>query len=332
MPGGNLQEFGISYNGKPMSEFYKDVKAGLLAPLKSLPSKYFYDKTGDRIFQKLMYSDEYYLSRCELSILRNQSGELSKIVADRFGELDLVELGAGDASKSAYLIRALQETEVDFNYYPIDISPNVISHLHKKFRETMPALKIHGLNGDYLKMLKKQRSTSRKPLLILFLGSNVGNMNQPQAVKFCRQVNEFMQEGDLFLVGVDLKKNPHTILRAYNDQEGLTKDFNLNLLTRINIELGANFNIDKYMHFPLYDPVSGECRSYLISTSEQTVSIGKKSEQFEVRFKAYEPIHMEVSKKYDLHELNALAKDSGFKSTKHFFDDKKYFVDSLWQK
>lgn len=315
-----------------MSEFYRDVKAGLLAPLKSLPSKYFYDKIGDHLFQRLMHSDEYYLSRCELSILKTQSGDMSKIVAGHFRELDLVELGAGDASKSVYLIRSLQEVGLDFNYYPIDISQNVINHLHKKFAETIPSLKIHGINGDYLKMLGEQRSISRKPLLILFLGSNVGNMNRPQALDFCRQVNQFMQKGDLFLIGVDLKKNPHTILGAYNDQEGLTKAFNLNLLTRINMELGANFNIDKYMHFPLYDPVSGECRSYLVSTIDQIVSVGKKSEQFQVHFKAYEPIHMEVSKKYDISELNALAKDSGFKSTKHFFDNKKYFVDSLWQK
>lgn len=315
-----------------MSEFYRDVKAGLLAPRKSLPSKYFYDKTGDHLFQRLMHSDEYYLSRCELSILKTQSGELSKTVAGHFQELDLVELGAGDASKSVYLIRALQEMGLDFSYYPIDISENVISHLHKKFAETIPTLKIHGLNGDYLKMLEEQRSISRKPLLILFLGSNVGNMNQSQALKFCRQVNELMQEGDFFLIGVDLKKNPHTIIRAYNDREGLTKAFNINLLIRINTELGANFNIDKYTHFPLYDPVSGECRSYLVSTTEQIVSIGEKSQQFEVNFKAYEPIHMEVSKKYCLSELEILAKDSGFKSTKHFFDNKKYFVDSLWQK
>lgn len=314
------------------NEFYKDVKTGLCAALKNLSSKYFYDQTGDLLFQKLMHSPEYYLSRCELSILQEQSDHLSRMIADCLSGFDLVELGAGDASKSVYLLRALMKTRISFTYYPIDISENVISHLNKKFKEALPALRIRGLNGEYLQMLKKQRKISRKPLLILFLGSNIGNMNSKQALTFCKQVGEFMQKGDFFLVGFDLKKNPNIILSAYNDKEGITKAFNLNLLTRINNELNGNFDIDKFLHFPLYDPVTGECRSHLISTENQTVCIGRGHEQFQVNFEAHEPIHMEISKKYDLPEINKLAEEAGFKITNHFFHEKKWFVNSLWQK
>lgn len=315
-----------------MSEFYKDVKEGLSKGLKNLPSKYFYDKVGDALFQKLMHSKAYYLSRCELSILKEHADDIAQIVADRSHELDLVELGAGDASKSIYLLRAFQQTKIDFIYYPIDISKNVITHLNKKFTEFVPSMRVHGLNGDYVHMLKKQRTISQKPMIILFLGSNIGNMTITQANDFCKQVSGFMRAGDFFLIGVDLKKDPDTILRAYNDPEGITRAFNLNLLTRINNELEGNFNTDKFSHFPLYDPVSGECKSYLISTEDQKVHIGSGSEKFTVNFAAHEPIHMEISKKFDLSEIDQLAEQAGFKITKHFFDDKKCFVNSLWQK
>lgn len=315
-----------------MNEFYNDVKSGLLADRKFLSSMYFYDKTGDRLFQKLMHSDEYYLSRCELTILQEQSDHISKIIAERFSELDLVELGAGDASKSLYLIRSLLNTEIDFTYYPIDISQNVIKLLNEKFTESLPGLNVHGLNGEYLQMLKKQRKISKRPLLILFLGSNIGNMTMPQAHAFIREISQYMQKDDFFLMGIDLKKEPRTILAAYDDKEGITQAFNLNLLTRINHELNGNFKTNKFLHFPQYDPVSGECRSYLISKEDQVVSVGTGSAQFEITFKAYEPIYMEVSKKYDLSEINQLAKETGFKVTNHFFDEKKWFVDSLWQK
>lgn len=315
-----------------MDEFYEDVKKGLSAPFKSLSSKYFYDQAGDMLFQKLMHSPEYYLSRSELSILQKQSDKLAQMVAERFSELDLVELGAGDASKSVYLIRALLATGIDFTYYPIDISENVINLLNKKFSESLPNLNVHGLNGDYLKMLTQQRNLSTKQLLILFLGSNIGNMNHREALSFCVSVGSFMKKDDFFLVGIDLKKDPSVILRAYDDRAGLTKAFNLNFLTRINRELGGNFDIDKFIHLPRYNPANGECRSFLISIADQTVTIGMADKQFTVHFHEHESIHMEISKKYDLSEIESLAHEAGFKITNHFFDDKKWFVNSLWQK
>jgi len=315
-----------------MNEFYTDVKNGLSKTIKSLPSKYFYDKTGDLLFQKLMHSKEYYLSRCELSILQKHSDHLAQIVTEQFTELDLVELGAGDASKSIYLIRALQKKESDFTYFPIDISRNVISHLNEKFTVSTPSIKIYGLNGEYLPMLRKQRTISKKPMLILFLGSNIGNMSYFQASSFCQQVGNYMQKGDYFLIGIDLKKDPNTILAAYNDKEGITKAFNLNLLNRINQELDGNFNINRFLHFPIYEPVSGECKSYLISKENQIVHIGMGPNKFEINFKTYEPIHMEISKKYDLLEIDQLAEESGFEITNHFFDEKKWFVNSLWRR
>lgn len=315
-----------------MSKFYDDVKQGLSSNPKRLYSKYFYDKVGDALFQQLMHSPEYYLSKCELEILQQQSDIIADQVTGQFDAFDLIELGAGDASKSIFLLQALLDKGSDFTYYPVDISQNVIEQLEDKLPKLLPSIHIKGLNGEYIAMLKQLTEQSSKPKLILFLGANIGNMNLDDAAIFCQKVQELLKPGDLFFIGFDLKKNPLTILAAYNDKAGLTRDFNLNLLSRINRKLAGNFNISNFYHYPNYDPVMGACKSYLISAKDQEVSFGDGKDQVSIHFKQHETIFMEISRKYSIEEIEELAEATGFQLTNHFLDSKKWFVDSLWKK
>ena len=275
-----------------------------------------------------MACPEYYPTRCELEILQHQSGKMARLFLDETSSFDLVELGPGDASKSWFLLRELQKEHADFTYYPIDISSNVIGWLEDKLPVTLPGIRMQGLNGEYLEKMHQLDTFSRNRKIVLFMGANIGNMTVQQAVQFCRQLHDHMRTGDLLLIGFDLKKHPRTILDAYNDRQGITRAFNLNLLRRINRELGGDFNPDQFEHYPVYDPGTGACKSYLISLVPQEVHIGDKT----FKFRENEPVQMEISQKYMLEETELMAAQSGFAPVHTFFDSKKWFADVLWQR
>lgn len=308
-----------------VDDFYGDVLKGLTASPKYLQSKYFYDATGDALFQQIMHLPEYYLTRSELEILSGQTRD----IADALGAtpFNLVELGAGDASKSFYLLKELHRRNPEQAYYPIDISENIINHLQRTLPAKLPGLQVQGLRGEYMDMLKAMDYLSARRKVVMFMGSSIGNFTPDEAVKFCRKLREQLQPGDLLLIGFDLRKHPRTILDAYNDHRGVTRDFNLNLLTRINRELKADFDINQFDHFPVYDPISGACKSYLISRADQTVQLGDHS----IRFKKDEPVFMEISQKYSLDETRQLAAAAGFRPVQYFFDEKRWFTDVLWE-
>lgn len=311
-------------------KFKADVIKGLSAFPKHLDSKYFYDVVGDRLFQEIMRCPEYYPTKCELEIL---AGQTHKIITDFLNyagdEFDLIELGAGDALKSSYLLKELLHHNFNFGYYSIDISENVIELLTKQLPVKFPGLSLTGLQGDYFDMLRKANKLSDKRKIVLFLGANIGNMLPNQAVQFCRQLRENMTEGDLLFIGFDLKKDPQIILDAYNDKQGLTRDFNLNLLKRINQELGGDFDLNQFQHYPMYDPETGSCKSFLISKCKQKVIFrGEKDQHF--NFEEGEYINMETSQKYTIDEINTMANSSGFNSLHKYTDSKNWFIDALW--
>lgn len=308
------------------SQFYEDVLEGLQAEHKHLQAKYFYDQAGDRLFQQIMDCPEYYPTNCEMEIFTTQTAELCNALIADGSPFDLIELGAGDATKSIHLLRYLQERGVNFTYLPIDISANTITYLNATLPAALPGLQINGLNGDYFDMLKKAAELSERRKVVLFLGSNVGNMPVPEAQQFCSHLRSYLSEGDCVLMGIDLKKNPAVILAAYNDKQGFTRQFNLNLLTRINHELQADFDLSKFMHYPMYDPETGSCKSYLISLQEQEVHIGEAT----IRFAQDEYIFMEVSQKYSLSDAHELGAQAGFQSIANFTDSKHWFVDTIW--
>ncbi len=315
--------------GRRSSVFYNDVINGLRAANKYLQSKYFYDGTGDRLFQQIMACPEYYPTRCEMEILQHQSDRIAQLFVEGNTPFDLVELGPGDATKSYYLLRELLKIKAPFTYYPIDISSNVISSLENKLPLSLPGLQFHGLNGEYMEKMERVSNISAQRKIVLFMGANIGNMTMQQAIIFCRQLHGRMRPGDLLLIGFDLKKHPKTILDAYNDGQGITAAFNLNLLKRINRELDADFNPELFEHYPVYDPGTGACKSYLVSRISQQVHIGNETT---IDFMENEPIFMEISQKYSLPETDYIARQSGFHAVHTFYDAKKWFADILWER
>ncbi|MBV6647929.1 MAG: L-histidine N(alpha)-methyltransferase [Cyclobacteriaceae bacterium] len=310
------------------SDFEKDVYIGLSSQPKQLSSKYFYDERGDRIFQEIMHMDSYYLTRAELNIFQEQKDQILQEISEG-GPFRILELGAGDGMKTKVLLKYFIEEEVDFTYSPVDISGHVLDLLEDDLNKTVPGLSISPLEGDYFKVLADISLQKEKKNVVFFLGSNIGNFSNDKAIGFLKKLRANLNKDDKIMIGFDLKKDPKVILEAYNDPDGITNRFNTNLLRRINEEMHADFDLGAFMHNPIYDPATGECKSFLISTKRQSVTIGKLNKVFE--FRAWEAIYMEVSKKYGLEEIDELAKESGFERTTNFYDNDQLFVDSVWQ-
>lgn len=308
-------------------KFQKEVLDDLKHNPKRLSSKYFYDSKGDHLFQKIMALEDYYLTTCELDIFKNQTTAIANLINTDDKPFDLIELGAGDAMKSTFLLQHLVLKGANFTYMPIDISGNILSVLKTNLNNTIPELDIICLQGEYFEMIEQATTISSNRKVILFLGSNIGNMEIAEAEQFCSKLKSKLNPDDSVLIGFDLKKHPKTILRAYDDPTGVTAQFNLNLLLRINQELGANFNINQFEHYQTYDPLSGACRSYLISLTEQLVTIGEE----QISFVKDEPIFMEISQKFSPSDIRQLADRSGFDSITELYDSKKWFIDAVWQ-
>ncbi|MFC4210926.1 L-histidine N(alpha)-methyltransferase [Pedobacter lithocola] len=309
------------------TQFLQETLAGLSAEPKRMFSKYFYDEVGDHIFQQIMDMEEYYLTNAEMEIMQYQASGLADAISTENEAFDLIELGAGDATKSIHLLKMLLAKNLNFKYYPIDFSEHVIDDLELNLPIKLPELEFEGLNGDYFDMLKKAAEISERKKVVLFMGANIGNMNVNEAKEFCLSLKQLLSPNDILIIGFDLKKNPHQILAAYNDRAGITRSFNLNLLSRINRELDGNFDLNAFEHYASYDPETGACKSYLISLKNQVVNIGSAA----IHFSENEFILMEISQKYSLNEIDELAQSSGFQLVIYFTDQQKYFVDAVWR-
>ncbi len=304
--------------------FKEDILTGLQKEQKTLPSRYFYDTNGDALFQQIMHMDSYYLPGCEREIIANKSDAIGSLLKKYRPNWNIVELGAGDGTKTLELLKKLLENKLEITYTALDISPNILKENKQNIENALPNLTINSVPGNYFEtchtVLKEQKNN-----LILFLGSNIGNYNKERCTAIFQWLKEGMKPEDLILIAFDLKKNPHTILKAYNDEAGITKAFNLNLLTRINKELDGNFDISAFDHYPYYDPISGNCFSFIVSLKKQEVTITGEV----ISFKRHEVIHTEISKKYDLDEIEKLCTENGFVVEEHFLDAKEYYSLSL---
>ncbi|WP_017731357.1 L-histidine N(alpha)-methyltransferase [Nafulsella turpanensis] len=311
-------------------QFAQDVERGLSGSPKRLSSKYFYDEAGDKLFQAIMNLPEYYLSRSEYEILEMHREQLLRCFAGSGEAFNLLEFGAGDGFKTKVLLRYFSEKQIPFRYVPVDISGNILRQLAASLQEELPVLEVEPVEDDYFQALKKVKETTGRRSVVLFMGSNIGNFSEEETISFLGKLYENLNKGDLLLTGFDLKKDPDQVRLAYNDSGGITRAFNMNLLKRINEELGGEFNLEKFKHYPMYNPVTGEARSFLMSREKQEVRIKELGRSFS--FEAWEPVHVEISRKYDLPSIEEYARRSGFAVVKHFFDCKHYFVDSLWEK
>ena len=312
------------------STFEEDVYQGLTDFPKHLSSKYFYDENGDKLFQDIMQLPEYYLTDAELDILKRHKERIAGYFSAENEAFNLIEMGAGDGTKTKILLKHLQEIRAQFQYLPIDISSSVLEELTKRLKTDFPGIDVTPMQGTYFDSLEEICKFQEQKKVILFLGSNIGNLLHPQAIDFLVQVQQLMKEDDLFFVGFDQKKDPQRILDAYNDPTGVTEAFNKNVLLRINRELEGEFDSDKFMHWESYDPETGTAKSFLVAKEAHQVRINTLD--LTVSFDRWETIHTEISQKYDDKVIAWLAEKSGLRIVDQFSDTQHLFKNYLFKK
>lgn len=311
------------------SAFEEDVYKGLTSFPKFLLSKYIYDEKGDKLFQQIMAMPEYYLTNCEFDILKHYKAAIADII-NKEGGFDLIELGAGDGKKTKILLQHLVDKDYDFNYLPVDISQHVLQELENSLKIEIPEVHVKIQQGTYFKTLENLIDYSNRRKVILFLGSNIGNLLHESAIEFLRNIQQVMNPEDMLFMGFDQKKDPQKILDAYNDTAGITEAFNKNLLSRINREMDADFDLDNFLHWETYDPESGTAKSFLVSKIEQKVVIKKLG--LEISFGAWESIHTEISQKYDDAVVEWLAEEAGLTIQTSFQDKENYYKNYIFRR
>lgn len=308
--------------------FAVDVLDGFSRKPRRIPPVYLYDGKGNELFEKITDLEEYYIARCEREILVDNRGRIAALIPPE--PFNLIELGAGDGRKTVLLIEYFMRKGLEFQYIPLDVSAEAISSLTTSLREKFPvaSLKVNGIIAEYFDGLKWLANLKGTRNLVLFLGSNIGNFDYHAMRRFLRRLWDCLKPRDQVLVGFDLKKDIAVLNRAYNDAAGVTREFNLNLLDRINKELGGNFDRNKFAFHSGYNVVTGAVDSFLVSMEEQEVLLGDLEKTF--RFDPWEGIHTESSYKFLQSEIRCLAEETGFRVEQEFLDKRGYFADSLW--
>ncbi len=305
--------------------FSGDVRAGLSSRPKALKPKYFYDALGSQLFEAICLLPEYYLTRAEAEIFERHSAE---IIAELPRPISIVELGSGSSVKTRYLIEASLARQGELLYQPLDISATILEQSAEKLLREYPKLRIAGQVCDYTRNFAITERRDGEKVLVLFLGSNIGNYTPGEAQALLGSIRRAQRPGDGLLLGVDLKKSAAILEPAYDDALGVTAAFNLNLLERINRELGADFDLKRFAHRAFFNEAAGRVEIYLVSRAAQAVNI--RSLGLTVEFQAGETIHTENSYKYDLAQLASLAEEAGFKPAKTWFDSEKRFSCNFW--
>jgi L-histidine N-alpha-methyltransferase len=308
----------------PLTGLADDVRRGLAGEPKRFLPKYFYDELGSQLFEAICLVPEYYLTRAENEILKRYADE---IVTSVEGDTTLIELGSGSASKSRLIIEALLRKQDELLFIPVDISASALDSSSRILLQSYPQLKIEAYAADYFAALAELSKKPRGRTLALFLGSNISNFDPSDAIKFLRALRQVLRAGDALLLGADLKKDKGILEAAYNDALGVTAAFNLNVLLRINRELGGRFDLRAFQHRAFYNEEAGRVEIYIESMRAQTVSIGRLD--MEVQFGEGEQIHTENSYKYDLSDIARLATETGFNAARIWLDEGKRFSSNL---
>jgi dimethylhistidine N-methyltransferase len=305
--------------------FAHNVATGLTARPKSLSCAYFYDRLGSRLFEAICELPEYYLTRAEEAILRDHAEE----IASRFPlATDLIDLGSGNAAKTRLLIEAFLRRDRLRRYVPLDICRPVLEEISADLLRTYPTLKVHAIAGDYGEAVQHLGASDAPRKLILWLGSNIGNLERPEAGHFLGRLRATLAPGDGVLVGIDLRKEPAILEAAYDDPCGVTAAFNRNLLARINVELGGHFDLKTFQHRASYNAEMGRVEMNLVSDRRQQVAIDQLG--LEVSFAAGEAIHTENSYKYSTDEIERLAAMSGLHWQQTWLDPRRRFSLNLF--
>jgi L-histidine Nalpha-methyltransferase len=310
-------------------DFAGDVRRGLTAATKTLPPKYFYDDMGSQLFEAICLLPEYYLTRAEAEIFAHHSAEIVERAAHG-SRVTLFELGSGSATKTRRIVEALSARQAEVRYVPVDISPAALEAGAHALLQDFPRLSVSAYAADYdaaLPLLAGEMREGERAL-VLFLGSNIGNFDREGAREFLKKVRRVLRAGDRLLLGADLKKEPAVLEAAYDDALGVTAAFNLNLLARINRELGADFSLRDFRHVALYDEREGRVEMHLESLRPQIVKV--EALDLAVNFLDGERIHTENSYKYDADGLSALAAATGFERTQTWLDSGRRFSSNLF--
>ena len=298
------------------SAFEADVLRGLSATPKRIPAKYFYDDAGSLLFDRITDLPEYYPTRCEMSILEAQAAEICKLIPQGAA---LVELGAGSNKKARILLKAAPALSV---YVPVDICGEMIEREAEELRRDFPQLKVTPVTADFTKAFELPPEAKAAPARVgFFPGSTIGNFEPHEAAALLTNVGKILGPGAILIIGVDLIKPVEVLKAAYNDKAGVTAKFNLNLLKRINRELGGTFNLDGFEHHAIYNRERNRIEMHLASLKRQKVKVAGET----VDFRAGETIHTENSYKYSVESLTALARGVGWSPVKVWTDANKYF-------
>jgi len=303
-----------------LESFARDVERGLSHMPKHLDCRYFYDYEGSLLFEEICRLPEYYQTRTEKKILENGAGE---IIGDMPENVVLVELGSGSSVKTTIIIEALLEKHGRVSYTPIDISRSMLEESAAELRARYDALEIVSIAAEYREGLARLRTFDKRPELILWLGSSIGNFEHDDAIAFLSDIRVALSPRDRLLIGFDLVKDIEVLKKAYNDSRGVTTAFNLNLLARINSELGGSFDIKSFEHIAVYNTEKDRIEMYLVSTRDQNVFIESLGRSF--HFDKGERIHTENSHKYTREAIEEIADEVGLHIIRQWHDPRQLF-------
>ena len=306
--------------------FSEEISSSLNRDSKFLNPKFFYDKKGSNLFEKICSLPEYYPTRTEIAILKQLEDELPSYLDENFR---LVELGSGSSVKTRLILDILAKSQDDIEYFPIDIS-EILTESSEQLLKNYDKLHITGIIDTYeggLEFLKRFDDTNN---LIIFLGSSFGNFSPNDGSKFLQKINSTMKSGDLFLIGLDLVKDKQILESAYDDSQGVTAEFNQNILSRINDELDADFDLKNFSHLAIYNEEKQRIEMYLKSLVNQSVIVSKSN--LLLNLEKDELINTEYSHKYQLSQINELLESTGFKIKQTWLDDNKHFSLTLASK
>ncbi len=296
-----------------------DVIEGLSKPEKSLPPHYFYDAIGSQLFERICELPEYYPTRTEASILSTYATDIIASI----GEGELVELGSGSSTKTRFLISAYKSCGYYLTYIPVDISPSILSLSAEQLLVEYPWLKIRGLVGSYRQALAKLTYPRDYTRVIAFLGSTLGNFNQEECDRFFAGLKPALKKGDYVLLGLDLQKPVEVLEAAYNDSQGVTAEFNLNMLAHLNHRFGGDFDLSLFRHQAIYNRQKNQIEMYLIAQKAHYVNLSELD--LTIKLEAGERILTEISRKFNLETMSEYLKSLGFNTVGSWTDDKQYF-------
>ena len=306
--------------------FADEISFSLNQHSKFISPKFFYDKKGSELFEKICELPEYYPTKTEIDILKKLKGELPLYLD---GSFRLVELGSGSSVKTRLILDMLNQVQDKIEYFPIDIS-EILTESSALLQRDYNDLHITGIIDTYEGGLEFLKDYDAKKNLILFLGSSFGNFTSDEGKEFLEKINSTMKDNDLFLIGLDLVKNKIILENAYNDSQGVTAQFNLNVLSRINDELDADFNLNNFAHCAIYNENDQRIEMYLKSLVNQSVIISKAN--VSLTLKKNELIHTEHSHKYKLSQIRELMHQTGFNIKNTWLDENNHFALTLVSK